>query len=311
MGINKSVNGQAKQRQPGYERIDRQQAVANEPPVIILRDIVVQYVATQPLVLDVEQLMIERGERIAFIGPSGAGKTTLLRLLNGYIQPNRGQVTLLGSRMDLDKGQRYRDYWTREMRQQVGFVFQDFSLVERATVFQNVLWGRLGRANSLWSLFGWFSVADKIAAMEAITEVDLLPQTTQRVDTLSGGQQQRVGVARVLAQGAEIILADEPVSNLDPSLADDVLSLLTDISCRHNATLIMSLHQPLLAKRYADRIIGLRAGHIVCDVPSEQFNVADIKAIYGREVPLDAASADEPIIGSLPQIPASFMQEAS
>lgn len=281
----------------------------NGNPVITLRDIAVQYVADKPLVLDIEQLTVARGERIALIGPSGAGKTTLLRLLNGYIQPNKGQVNILGSWMDLDGGQRYRDYWTRAVRRQVGFVFQDFGLVERATVFQNVLWGRLGRVNPLWSLLGWFSVADKIAAMEAIMEVDLLPQTSQRVDTLSGGQQQRVGVARVLAQEAEIILADEPVSNLDPGLADDVLGLLTDASQRHNATLIMSLHQPLLAQRHADRVIGLQSGRIVYDAPSDQFTDAAIQTIYGREVYVDTTVVGEQIFAPERQVAASLIRE--
>lgn len=262
-------------------------------PVITLRDIAVQYVVDKPLILNIEELTIKRGERVALVGPSGVGKTTLLRLLNGYVQPNGGQMNILGNRIDLESTQQqYRDYWAHSMRRRVGFVFQDFNLVDRSTVFQNVLWGRLGLVNPLWSLLGLFSAADKITAMEAIAEVDLLLQTNQRVDTLSGGQQQRVGVARVLAQEAEIILADEPVSNLDPGLADDVLGLLSNVSQSHNATLIMSLHQPLLAQCYADRIIGLRAGRIVYDEPSIRFNSAAIQTIYGREVNMDVAPVD-------------------
>lgn len=267
-----------------------QQQRNTDDPVITLRDIAVQYGDDKPLVLNMEELKIVEGERVALIGPSGAGKTTLLRLLNGYVQPSRGQVNLLGNQMNLDSSQPYRDYWTRAMRRQVGFVFQDFSLVERATVFQNVLWGRLGQVNPLWSLLGWFSAAHKMAAMTAIAEVDLLPQVNQRVDTLSGGQQQRVGIARVLAQEAEVILADEPVSNLDPVLADDILSLLSDVSQRHRATLIMSLHQPLLAQRYADRIVGLRAGCVVYNERVEHFNDAAIQDIYGRKIYMDTAT---------------------
>jgi phosphonate transport system ATP-binding protein len=195
--------------------------------------------------------------------------------------------------MELGPKRRYREYWSRAVRRRVGFVFQDFSLVERATVFQNVLWGRLGRVNPLWSLLGWFSKADKVAAMCAIAEVDLLPQTSQRVDRLSGGQQQRVGVARVLAQEAEIILADEPVSNLDPALADEVLRLLSEVSKSHNATLIMSLHQPLLAQRYADRIIGLRNGRIIYDDRAERFNDMAIQSIYGRNIHAEAVMREQ------------------
>ncbi|MCB0190213.1 MAG: phosphonate ABC transporter ATP-binding protein [Caldilineaceae bacterium] len=280
---------------------------SNEDPVIMLRDVEMQYVANKPRVINIANLTIARGERVALIGPSGAGKTTLLRLLNGYVHPNSGQVNILG---ELGGAGKHRDYWTRALRRRVGFVFQDFSLVERATVFQNVLWGRLGRMNPVWSLLGWFSETDKMAAMAAIAEVDLLPQTSQRIDTLSGGQQQRVGVARVLAQEAEIILADEPVSNLDPGLTDDVLGLLTDASQRHNATLIMSLHQPLLAQRYADRVIGLRAGHIVYDESSERLNDAAIQTIYGREVNTDTPPRSQQTLANSWRATSQFDQVA-
>lgn len=262
-------------------------------PVIALRNIHVRYVADKPLVLTVDRLSIARGERIALIGPSGAGKTTLLRLLNGYIQPRGGEMRIFDKTMNLNAARPYRRYWDRKLRRRVGFVFQDFSLVERATVFQNVLWGRLGWVNPWLSLLGRFSEAHKIAAMRAIEEVDLLPQANQRVDTLSGGQQQRVGVARVLAQEAEIILADEPVSNLDPALAEDVLSLLAEVSRRHNATLIMSLHQPLLAQRFADRIVGLCAGRVVYDEGATICSGPAIQAIYGRQDNLDSTAVEE------------------
>ncbi len=268
----------------------------NSNPVIALRNIAVQYAGVNSLVLNIDQLTIVQGEHVAIIGPSGAGKTTLLRLLNGYVQPRSGRVNILGKRMNLHSVRGYRDYWTRAVRRRVGFVFQNFGLVERATVFQNVLWGRLGYVNPLGSLVGWFSEKDQVAAMAAIAEVDLLPQTRQRVDTLSGGQQQRVGVARVLAQGAEIILADEPVSNLDPALADDVLDLLSRVSLRRHATLIMSLHQPPLARFYADRVIGLRAGCIVYDDQAARFDDAAIQAIYGREVNMDLSPVGLPTL---------------
>jgi phosphonate transport system ATP-binding protein len=238
--------------------------------------------------LNIEQLAIGRGERVALIGPSGAGKTTLLRLINGYVQPQAGQVAVLGHEINANTTRR------RDIRCHVGFVFQDFNLVERATVFDNVLWGRLGRVNPLLSLIGWFPPADKQAAMQAIAEVDLVQQVNQRADTLSGGQQQRVSVARVLAQGAQIILADEPVSNLDPALADDILGLLTEVSQRHGATLLMSIHQPALARRYGERIIGLRRGQVVHDSPAGTLDDSAVQAIYGREVSLDTPTGPLP-----------------
>ena len=167
MTTNQIVNGHKPYVQYPNRRADYLSPRDNSNPVIALRNIAVQYVVDKPLVLNIDQLTIAREERVALIGPSGAGKTTLLRLLNGYVQPNSGQVNILGNRMNLDSVQRHRDYWTRAVRRQVGFVFQDFSLIERATVFQNVLWGRLGLVNPLRSLLGWFSEMDKITAMEA------------------------------------------------------------------------------------------------------------------------------------------------
>jgi phosphonate transport system ATP-binding protein len=256
-------------------------------PAVTLHGVRARYTREGPPVLNIDHLVIERGERVAVIGPSGCGKTTLLRLINGYVQPEAGQLIVLGNEINAETHRR------REIRRQVGFVFQNFNLIERATVFENVLWGRLGWVNPLLSLTGWFPESDKYAAMRAVAEVDLVRQVSQRADTLSGGQQQRVGVARVLAQQAEIILADEPVSNLDPALADDILGLLHEVSRRHGATLMMSLHQPALAKRYAERIIGLRQGRVVFDNVTGALDTATLRAIYGRDIILDTSTVLE------------------
>ncbi|MGI9437647.1 MAG: phosphonate ABC transporter ATP-binding protein, partial [Geminicoccaceae bacterium] len=160
---------------------------------------------------------------------------------------------------------------------------QDFALVERATVLQNVLSGRLGFAHPWLSLFGKFSDEDRRLAMEAISEVGLLDKVQQRVDSLSGGQRQRVAIARVLAQAPEIIFADEPVSNLDPALTQDVIELLTAACRRRGATLIMAIHQPELAAASMERIIALKDGRIVFDAPSADFGEIDGQDIYGRE----------------------------
>jgi phosphonate transport system permease protein len=261
------------------QRTDREEQIPGS--AVSLHGIRVRYTAEDPPVLDIDELVIGRGERVAIIGPSGAGKTTLLRLINGYVQPDAGRVTVLGTEINAYASRQ------QDVRRRVGFVFQDFNLIDRATTFENVLWGRLGRVNPLLSLTGWFSDADKNAAMKAIAEVDLTRQTTQRADTLSGGQQQRVGVARVLAQGAEIILADEPVSNLDPGLADDILGLLAEVAKRHGATLIMSVHQPVLAQRYSERIVGLHHGRIAYDGQAGALNDEALRAIYGRKVIAD------------------------
>lgn len=247
-------------------------------PAVALRGIQARYSHEGPRVLDIEELVIRRGERVAVIGPSGAGKTTLLRLINGYVHPEAGQIVVLGHEITATTTRR------RDIRRRVGFVFQDFNLIERADTFQNVLWGRLGRVHPLVSLMSWFPEADKQAAMKAIVEVDLLQQVSQRADTLSGGQQQRVAVARVLAQEAEIILADEPVSNLDPALADDILELLTAVSTRYGATLIMSLHQPGLAQKYAERIVALHEGRVVHDSVASRLNGPAAQAVAEHDV---------------------------
>ena len=247
--------------------------------VVALRGVKLRYPDQAQPVLDIDTFGVERGERLAVIGPSGCGKTTLLRLINGYLEPEAGQLQVLDTEYTAVSHKQRR---SRQLRARIGFVFQGFNLVERATVFDNVLWGRLGRVHPLRSVLGFISDADKRIAMEAIDEVDLSEQVEQRADTLSGGQQQRVGVARVLAQEAEIILADEPVSNLDPALADDVLGLLSEVCGRHSATLLMSLHQPELAARHSDRIVGLRGGRVVWQGAAGELDAAAIEAIYER-----------------------------
>lgn len=248
---------------------------------IVLSNIVVRYHQQPKPVLDIEQLTIYKGERIALIGSSGAGKTTLLRLINGYIRPKKGQIHVLG---DIPYSRIAR---RRSIRRRVGYVFQDFNLIDRATAFENVLWGRLGHVNPFLSLLGHFSNTDKQVAVNAINDVGLSDFGLQRTDTLSGGQKQRIAIARVLAQKSEIILADEPVSNLDPRLADDIIGLLVQMSVRYSATLIMGIHQPNLARRYVDRVIGLRNGSIVFDDSADQLDNTILKTIYGDELNQD------------------------
>ncbi|MGB7290908.1 MAG: phosphonate ABC transporter ATP-binding protein [Thermodesulfobacteriota bacterium] len=242
--------------------------------VVSMKNIKVRYTQSGPVVLDIERLDVRKGDRVSIIGPSGAGKTTLLRLINGYVNPESGHIKIF--EYDNDMG----SIRQRNLGRRIGFIFQHFNLIDRATVFENVLWGRLGIVNPFLSLFGWFPERDKKAAIRAIKEVNLEEQAGQRTDTLSGGQLQRVAIARVLAQEAEIILADEPVSNLDPSLADDILGLLGEVSSRHGVTLIMNLHQPALALHYADRIIGLRQGRIVYDNEARFLSPISLRSIF-------------------------------
>src|SRR6185503_12328070 len=247
--------------------------------MIRLEYIEVAYGRGRP-VLALESLRIERGERVAIIGPSGAGKSTLLRCLKGYVKPRRGKVEVLGVNLAC-ADRRSRD----EVKQRIGLIYQQFHLVRRLSVLQNTLCGRLGHTSRWRSLLGWFMPEDTRVAWAAIVEVGLAEKVHQRVDTLSGGEQQRAAVARAVAQEPDLILADEPVSSLDPVWAADVLDLLTVVQSHHQTTLVMTLHQPQLARRFAQRIIGLRAGQIVWDGPAADLADTALQRLYGTDQP--------------------------
>ena len=197
-------------------------------------------------------LAAEPGEFVALLGPSGAGKTTLLRCVARLADPDGGEIFAAGHPMHLLLGRALR-----QARREIGFVFQQFNLVRRRSAIGNVLAGRLG-AVPLWRVVaGRYGVEDRKSAHAALERVGLLPLATQRADRLSGGEQQRVAIARALVQRSKILLADEPVASLDPDTAESVLSLLRDIVREHRMTVLCSLHQPLLAHRFADRTCQL------------------------------------------------------
>jgi phosphonate transport system ATP-binding protein len=212
----------------------------------------------------------------------------LLRAIKGYVRPSRGKIEVMGV-----------NQWTaarrerRALRQRSGLIYQQFHLARRLTVLQNVLCGRLGVTSRWRSLFGWFSKDDLRVAWSAICEVGLQEHVHRRADTLSGGEQQRVAVARAMAQQPAIILADEPVSSLDPAWAEDVLDLITTVQTRHQATLVMSLHQPQWARRFARRIVALKSGRIVFDGAPAGLNDARLEDLYRGDdiIHLDAAAA--------------------
>jgi len=222
-------------------------------------------------------LRVEDGTVLALIGPSGAGKSTLLALLGGQLTGWQGQISVLGKPLSVQHPPARRD------RVRTGFIFQEFALVERATVRQNVLNGRLGQADRLASLFGRFSQSDTAAVDLALDDAGIAELADQRVDRISGGQRQRVAIARCLAQEPQLILADEPVSNLDPARAEAILALITERARDRNATVIFSSHQPDLALRFASRVVGLKAGRIVFDHAPEALKPAQIKVLYQGE----------------------------
>ena len=244
--------------------------------VIALRDLVFIHPGNDHPTLAIPELRIGAGQRVALIGTSGAGKSTLLRLIDGRLRGWSGSCAVLGRPLDPDRPP------PRLWRRSVGFVFQEFALVERETVRQNVLNGRLGHADPLWSLTGRLGAPDHAAAEQAIREVGMEEFAERRVDRLSGGQRQRVAIARCLAQDPQILLADEPISSLDPVTSQTVLELLRDSAVDRGATLVISSHQPRLVAGYVDRFIALDRGRIVFDGPPDAVGEKQLSGIYGE-----------------------------
>ncbi|TFW18342.1 phosphonate ABC transporter ATP-binding protein [Duganella callida] len=224
--------------------------------------------------LDDASFRLARGEMLAVLGSSGAGKTTLFRCLAGLATLDAGNALLHGEDVARLRGRQ---------RRRIAVVFQQFNLVNRLSALDNVLAGRLGYVPA-WR--GWlrrFSRDDIRLALECLDRVGLLDHAGQRADALSGGQQQRVAIARALAQQPDLIIADEPVASLDPHTGAGIMALLSSI-CHDGAggiAVICSLHQPELARRHADRIVGLRAGRIAFDVAAADCAESALQQLYG------------------------------
>jgi len=223
-------------------------------------------------------LVIEPGEFVVLIGRSGAGKTTFLRAINRLIEPTAGTVRVAGQPVT-----GAAPAAVRRVRRQIGMIFQQFNLVRRASVLDNVLAGRLGYVPEWPSLVGRFPAADRALAQECLAQVGLAELAARRADTLSGGEQQRVAIARALAQEPRVILGDEPTASLDPALAGSILGILRRINQERRLTLVVSQHQLEAALEYGTRIVGLRAGRVVFDGPPAAVSPAVARAIYGEE----------------------------
>jgi phosphonate transport system ATP-binding protein len=228
--------------------------------------------------------VIEPGSFTVVLGPSGAGKSTLLRLMNGLETPTAGEVSIDGDFVDVRN--------LRQIRTKVAMVFQQFNLVGRLSVVTNVLTGRLAHRSWVGSLFYLFRNEDMGIAQDALSRVSLIDKAWNRADKLSGGQQQRVGIARALAQQPKVILADEPVASLDPVSSEEIMALLREICDRDGLTVVVNLHQVELARRFADRIIGMNSGKVVFDGTPQQMSQAVLRNIYQREGIEDDNSLD-------------------
>jgi len=222
-------------------------------------------------------LEVRAGEFLLMLGSSGAGKSTLLRCINGLVAPTSGRVELNG----VPVGAGVKNISLREQRKSVGMIFQQFNLVRRLRVLDNVLCGRLYYNPLLSSCFNIFPQRDVQFALSCLERVGLREKAYQRADTLSGGQQQRVGIARALVQQPQVILADEPVASLDPKSARTVMDILREINQQDGITVIASLHDVDLALEYARRVVGVREGAVVVDKAAVKLTPKDIENIYG------------------------------
>lgn len=246
-------------------------------PPLEIRGLVKEYVPGTPVLRGIDLAVGAEGIT-AVIGPSGTGKSTLLRCINRLVEPTRGEIRLRGE--DLT---RLRGKALRLARRRIGMVFQEYNLVERLSVMENVLTGRLG-VTPVWRV--WlrkFPREDIARAFDLLAQVGLDGYATQRADALSGGQRQRVGIARALMQDPRLLLADEPTSSLDPKTSVEIMELMTGLARARSVPLIVNMHQVDLARRFADRIVGMADGQIIFDGPPDALATEHLQQIYGGE----------------------------
>lgn len=218
------------------------------------------------------------GQIVGLIGPSGAGKSTLIRCINRLVEPTAGRVFLGDLELTALSGADLR-----RARRRIGMIFQEFALVERLTVMENVLSGRLGYVSFWQSFTRRFPPADIERAFALLERVGLVEHADKRADALSGGQRQRVGIARALAQEPDLLLIDEPTAALDPKTSRQIMRLIREICEERRLPAIINIHDVVLAQQFVERIVGLRAGQIVFDGPAEALDDAVLTRIYGEE----------------------------
>lgn len=230
------------------------------------------------MALDNLSLEIPDGQFVAIIGLSGSGKSTLLRCINRLIDPTKGRIIWNG--LDITAA---TDDELRQIRRRIGMIFQQFNLVKRSSVLTNVMSGRLGYINPVFSLFNYFPPQEKTRAMAALQRVGIPEKANNRASALSGGQQQRVGIARTLMQEPEMLLADEPVASLDPATSHSVMKYLELLNQEDNMTILCSLHFLSLARAYSHRVIALKDGKLEYDGPPQDIDNDRFKMIYGED----------------------------
>lgn len=220
----------------------------------------------------------KKGEFISIIGSSGSGKSTLLRSINKLVDISSGEIFFENERIDNLKKKEIK-----KVRRNIGMIFQNYNLVEKLTVIENVLHGRLGYKSTLAGVLGIYSEDEKKEAVEVLKKLDMENFIYQRCSELSGGQKQRVGIARALMQKPTLLLCDEPIASLDPKTSEKIMDYLKKIVDEMNITCIINLHQVEIAKKYSNRIIALNAGKLIFDDKSENLTKEVISFIYSKD----------------------------
>lgn len=244
-----------------------------------VKNLKIRYNRSGPEVLKGISFNVEPEDFFAIIGPSGAGKSTLIRCINRLVEPNSGEVFLNGKNIT-----RMGKRELRKARRNMGMIFQEFNLVERMSVMDNVLSGRLGYVGNFRSLLRFYPKSDIQNALELLDRVGLSDFVDKRADELSGGQRQRVGIARALIQKPQLLLVDEPTSSLDPKIAKEVMGMIKELSREAGVPVLCNIHDVQLALEYSNKVIGLQDGIKKFEGPTHQVDKNTLEEIYAMEI---------------------------
>ncbi len=247
--------------------------------ILEVKDLRARYSKTGREILKGVSFSVEADDFCAVIGPSGAGKSTLIRCINRLVEPDSGAIMLYGRDVAAMSTRELR-----ETRRHVGMIFQEFNLVNRMSVMDNVLSGRLGSVGTLRSIVKLFPRADIERALAMLERVGLIDHVDKRADQLSGGQRQRVGIARALMQDPKLLLVDEPTSSLDPKISREVMALIREVAREFGVPVLCNIHDVQLATEFCSRILGLQDGVKMFDGPTTELDRRKIEEIYAMEV---------------------------